>query len=264
MSTKMETIEPDTKNHEDATENATLADDDRSDGETTQSDGVSTPDEKTSGKKAAALKIAENPDDGPGRKTRTESSAGRIGRLAGDVGNRPISLRTLIIGTILLALIAATVTFAWLWMDRGAQIDDANKAQAAQAKAEQVALDYATGAADMNFQDPDGWRARLTKGTTPELATRLQKASSSMEQLIKPLQWSSTADPIAAKTESVKDGVYQVAAFVNVFTKNAQAPDGIESTATYKLTVDSNNGWVITDISGIGSNLNGGQPVQPN
>jgi Mce-associated membrane protein len=45
--------------------------------------------------------------------------------------------------------------------------------------------------------------------------------------------------------------------FVSVLTKNSQAPDGLQSTATYKMTVDSGNEWKITEISGIDSALDG-------
>ncbi|MFI9408667.1 hypothetical protein [Nocardia gamkensis] len=56
-----------------------------------------------------------------------------------------------------------------------------------------------TGAVQMDLRDPAAWKGRLAKGTDPELATRLTQASSSMEQVITPLQWVSTAKPVAAK-----------------------------------------------------------------
>ncbi|MCF3939655.1 hypothetical protein [Gordonia tangerina] len=171
--------------------------------------------------------------------------------------NRSFSTRSILVTLAVVAAIAVIAVLSWQLVAARSEVDDLNAASADRTKAEQVALDYATGAARMSFENPDDWRSRLTKGTTPELGDRLDKASTSMEQLIKPLQWSSTAQPISAKVESESGGVYQVQAFVNVFTKNAQAPDGIESTATYKMTIDKNNDWVITDISGIGSNLGG-------
>ncbi|WP_197718281.1 hypothetical protein [Gordonia insulae] len=171
--------------------------------------------------------------------------------------NRSFSTRSILVTLAVVAAIAVIAVLSWQLVAARSEVDDLNAASADRTKAEQVALDYATGAAQMSFENPDDWRSRLTKGTTPELGDRLDKASTSMEQLIKPLQWSSTAQPISAKVESESGGVYQVQAFVNVFTKNAQAPDGIESTATYKMTIDKNNDWVITDISGIGSNLGG-------
>ncbi|MGW0039426.1 hypothetical protein [Gordonia sp. NPDC003376] len=170
-----------------------------------------------------------------------------------------ISLRTLLIGVAGVVVVAAIAVLAWRLIATTSEVDGLHRAADDNAHAEKVALDYATGAAQMSFENPGDWRTRLTAGTTPELADRLRKASQSMEQLITPLRWSSTAEPIAATVTSHENGTYQVVAFVNVMTKNAQAPDGIESTATYKVTVDPAQDWSITEISGIGSNLEGAQ-----
>jgi Mce-associated membrane protein len=32
-----------------------------------------------------------------------------------------------------------------------------------------------------------------------------------------------------------------------------QAPEGLQSTATYSITIDSNHDWQISDVGGIGS-----------
>lgn len=40
-------------------------------------------------------------------------------------------------------------------------------------------------------------------------------------------------------------------------TKNNQAPEGVQSTATYSVTTDSNNDWQITDVGGIGAMMDG-------
>jgi hypothetical protein len=34
---------------------------------------------------------------------------------------------------------------------------------------------------------------------------------------------------------------------------DTQAPDNFQSTATYSITVDSTNGWQISDVGGIGA-----------
>jgi Mce-associated membrane protein len=73
---------------------------------------------------------------------------------------------------------------------------------------------------------------RLPSSTTRELRERLDQAATSMEQIIVPLQWTSTAEPITAKAVSGPDGTYTVDCFVSVRTTNAQAPEGIVSTAT--------------------------------
>jgi Mce-associated membrane protein len=40
---------------------------------------------------------------------------------------------------------------------------------------------------------------------------------------------------------------------VGVQTKTVQAPDGLQSTATYSITVDSNHDWQISEVGGIGA-----------
>lgn len=150
-------------------------------------------------------------------------------------------------------LVVALVVVGWLWFDASSDRDELLADAAGRAQAEQVALDYAVGAAGMDFRDLDTWRGRLVEGTTPELTDRLSKAATSMEQIIVPLQWASTAEPITAKAEAGPDGIYTVDCFVSVRTTNAQAPEGIQSTATYRLSMDSDNDWAITEISGIGA-----------
>lgn len=119
--------------------------------------------------------------------------------------------------------------------------------------AEQIALDYAVNAATMNFQDLNKWKNQLVGGTTPTLNAKLTKAAGSMEQLLIPLQWASTAQPLAAKVRSGDNGVYVVDTFVSVLTKTTQAPDNLQSTATYSITIDSNQNWQISDVGGIGA-----------
>jgi Mce-associated membrane protein len=155
---------------------------------------------------------------------------------------------------------AVIAVLSWQWYSAASELERRDAAAAHQRRAEQVALDYATGAAQMSFENTQEWRGRLTANTTPELTTRLARAAASMEQLIGPMQWSSSARPIAAKVESESNGVYRVVCFVDVLTKNVQAPDGVQSTATYKLDIDSGREWAITEISGIDSALGGGAP----
>lgn len=205
-------------------------------------------------KKSEATKTGANDSDAAAsRKRLGKAVAGKISGLR----ERPISLQQLVIGVAAIVLVAAIVILSWQLIAKSDEVSSMQAAQADSAHAEQVALDYATGAAKMDYQNPAEWQQRLVKGTTPELGDRLRKASTSMEQLIKPMQWTSTSEKLTAKVTSVTDGVYQVAAFVSVYTKNVQAPDGIESTATYKMTIDSNNDWVITEISGIPTSLGG-------
>ncbi|WP_228798538.1 hypothetical protein [Nocardia nova] len=187
-----------------------------------------------------------------GRRSASLFSILRRGRRTGESS---IKLKTLAVGVLVLVLAAAVALLGWQLSDTSDQIAAARSERADTAHAEQIALDYATAAAEMNFQDLAAWRTRLTKGTSPELSNRLTQAAGSMEQIITPLQWVSTAKPVAAKVRSNNNGIYAVDCFVSVLTKNSQAPEGIQSTATYQLSLDSHHNWTITDIGGVGSAL---------
>lgn len=162
-----------------------------------------------------------------------------------------VSVRTLIVGAVIVILAGAVGVLAWLYV--GAEDNlDAQAHQAANYKhGEDAALDYAVHAAEMNFQDLGAWKTKLVNGTSPELKEKLSKAADSMEQILMPLSWNSTAKPLVAKVRSESGGVYVVDAFVSVLTKTTQAPDGLQSTATYSITMDGNKNWQITDVGGI-------------
>ncbi|UYP18643.1 hypothetical protein OED52_18710 [Rhodococcus sp. Z13] len=171
---------------------------------------------------------------------------------AQDGGRRRFPLQG-VVTVVGVLLVAALAVVGWQWNDARTERDALLADSAAREEAEQVALDYALGAAQMDFKDLGPWRSRLTAGTTPELAERLTKAATSMEQIIVPLQWASTAEPITAKAVSGPDGTFIVDCFVSVHTTNAQAPEGILSTATYRLAMNNRDGWTITEISGVGA-----------
>lgn len=162
-----------------------------------------------------------------------------------------LTLRALVIGVVMLALAAGLGVMTWLYIGQRGTVEANVRAAQNQQKAEQIALEYAVNAAAMNYQDLNGWKVNLVKGTSPELNDKLSKAATSMQQLLVPLQWTSTSKPLAAKVRSDVNGVYVVDTFVSVLTKTTQAPDNLQSTATYSITIDSNNNWLITDVGGI-------------
>ncbi|MCR8896701.1 hypothetical protein NWF34_06980 [Gordonia sp. GONU] len=178
------------------------------------------------------------------------------GHAAGDrARGHQVSLRSVIVGGVILALVAALGLVSWQLHSRSEELTATQAAATAESQAEKVALDYAKGAAAIDFKDLPAWRSRLTEGTSEEMAARLTQAATSMEQIVTPLQWTSTAEPIAAVTTSVDGDVYSVDCFVGVTTKNTQTPDGIQSTATYKLRLDKSKDWKIVDISGVNAEL---------
>lgn len=180
------------------------------------------------------------------------SAADEVAASAADPGKRiTVSVRSLSYSVVVALLVVAVGVLAWLYI--GAQ--KSLNAQAATAENEQrakdVALEYAVNAAQMDFRDFAAWKVRLVDNTTPELKEKLDRAATDMEQVLAPLQWESTARPLAAAVRSEAAGIYVVDTFVSVVTKTMQAPEGMQSTATYGITIDSNNDWQISDVGGI-------------
>jgi len=160
-------------------------------------------------------------------------------------------LRSLVLTVAIIMLAIAVGVLSWLLISARAELDAKARQAANYERAEQTALDYAVNAAVIDYKDVNGWKAKLVKGTSPELKEKLTKAANSMEQILVPLQWNSEARPLVAKVRSDAGGSYIVDSFVTVLTKTMQAPDGLQSTATYSVTIDSNNDWQISDVGGI-------------
>lgn len=95
-----------------------------------------------------------------------------------------VSVRSLLIGVVIVVLALAVGVLAWRYISAEQQL----AAQAQQVEnfkhAEATALNYAVNAAQMNYQDLGGWKAKLVAGTSPELKDKLSKAADSMEQIL--------------------------------------------------------------------------------
>lgn len=163
-----------------------------------------------------------------------------------------LSVRSLSLGVLITALVAALGVMTWLYIGANGNVGAQTQQATDNAHAEQIALDYAVRAAVMDYKDLGPWKRALVDGTTPELGKKLTDAANAMEQILLPLQWSSTAKPIAAKVRSHDNGVYVVDSFVSVMTKTVQAPQDLQSTATYSVTINPADGWKISDVGGIG------------
>lgn len=169
-----------------------------------------------------------------------------------EVGKRlSISVRSLVYSGVIVVLVGAVGVLAWLYIGALGQLGAQSTAAANEQRAKDVALTYAVNAAQMNFKDFGAWKVKLVDNTTPELKEKLDRAATDMEQVLAPLQWDSTARPLAAAVRSDAAGIYVVDTFVSVLTKTMQTPEGMQSTATYGITIDSNNGWQISDVGGI-------------
>jgi len=199
--------------------------------------------------------ITDVPDDTKAAASSATDDAPQ--RAAAKSGRISISIRTLAVGAGLVVLIVALGVLGWLYFGARTTLADQNRHDADRVHAEQIALDYAVNAAIMDYKDLGPWKQNLIKGTTPELSDKLTKAATAMDQILLPLQWKSTARPLAAQVRSDSNGVYIVDAFVGVTTRTVQAAEGVESTATYSTTIDSNNAWRITDVGGIDTVVGG-------
>jgi hypothetical protein len=164
-----------------------------------------------------------------------------------------LSIRTLVTSLVIAVLVAAVGVMTWLYLGEHDKVTAQQKQVSDYQHAEQLALDYAVNAATMNFQELNTWKTKLVDGTTPALNDKLTKAATSMEQILVPLEWNSTAQPLVAKVRSDTNGIYVIDTFVSVLTKTTQAPDNLQSTATYSITIDSNDNWQISDVGGIGA-----------
>jgi hypothetical protein len=164
-----------------------------------------------------------------------------------------LTVRSLAVTSLIALLVAVVAAMTWFYLGAQRKLDEQARRAEGNAHAEKIALDYAVNAAAMNFKELDAWKAQLVAGTSPELKDKLTKAGTSMEQILVPLQWNSTSSPLAAKVISQTGGTYVVDSFVSVLTQTLQNPDPLRSTATYSVTIDSNNGWQISDVGGVGA-----------
>ncbi|NMN98893.1 hypothetical protein FGL95_28050 [Nocardiaceae bacterium YC2-7] len=137
------------------------------------------------------------------------------------------------------------------------ELRERDDAAAADQHAEHVATDYAVGASNIDFKDANAWVGRLKANTSPELANKFDATAPKLQELLVPLQWTSSATPIDATIASETGGIYRVNVFLNVTSTSAQTPTGAQTTVTYNVTVDANNDWKITDVGGMDGALPG-------
>ncbi|WP_330255990.1 hypothetical protein OG874_16355 [Nocardia sp. NBC_00565] len=156
-----------------------------------------------------------------------------------------------------LAVASITVLTVLLVSARG-ELADHDAHAADEDRSKQVAMDYAVGASTIDYRDTKAWYTKLKANTTPQLAGRFDATAPQLDQILLPLQWTSTAHPITAVVTSSSSGIYKVNAFLNVTSTSVQTPQGGQTTVTYSLTIDKNSGWKITEVGG----LDGALPIK--
>jgi Mce-associated membrane protein len=160
---------------------------------------------------------------------------------------------TLSVRTLVLGLVGALVAFGLAFgvVDnirvRG-QLNDLRDQNANNAKAEQVAGEYAVRAATLDYKDLTPWAANLKKGVSGELSKQFDVAVPAMQQILTPIRMSTTATLVSSKTTDVAGDIYRVTAVVDVTTKSLQTPDGASSLAAYVLTLNKADNWMITAV----------------
>ncbi len=240
------------------------ADDTEAPARTDDAAGPAQPVGTASTSSAASDRGASSDDepDGAARERRRRIRTERAAAATPKTITLSVSRATAVLGALCAVLAIAAVVFAGLWLSERSDAHDATNRLAAidatnaqNKHAEDVASTYAIGAATIDYQNLAAWEKTLVANTSPELSNTLQHAASQMEQIYSPVQWQSTATPIAAVATSNQNGVITVNVFVSVITKTTQTPSGMPSTATYAVTVDTKQNWLITDVRGIDSAL---------
>ncbi|MEV5838081.1 hypothetical protein [Nocardia sp. NPDC052112] len=186
-----------------------------------------------------------------GKAADAQASDTKADKSAQQSGTVSIRISTVVLGTVIGALVIAVAVLSGFLFSARSDLADRNDRAAADKKAEQVATEYAVGAATVNYQDIPSWVAELKANTVPQLANKFDATAPKLEQILVPLKWTSTAAPITAKVMSEQGSVYKVDVFVNVSSTNAQSPEGAQTTVTYNITLDKNSDWKITDVGGV-------------
>ncbi|MFI6213400.1 hypothetical protein ACIBCD_15535 [Nocardia brasiliensis] len=161
-----------------------------------------------------------------------------------------INVSTAVGIVVIASLVVALLVTGGLLMAARGELADRDAAAAAEHRAEQVATDYAVGSATVKFDDLGAWVTRLKNNASPALAAKFDASAPKLQEILTPLQWTSTATPVAATVISHNGGIYKVDVFVDVNATNSQNPAGARSTVTYTVTVDSDADWHITDVGG--------------
>ncbi|MGW4122062.1 hypothetical protein [Nocardia sp. NPDC004711] len=162
-----------------------------------------------------------------------------------------LKVSTLVTAVAAVLLVGALVTVTVLWQSARGDLKDRDAQAANDKHAEQVASDYAMGAANLNFSDFNAWTARLKSNTTPALASKFDATSSKLQEILVPLKWTSSPTLLSSQVTNRDNGAYKVNVYLNVNSTNAQNPDGVLTTIYYTVSVDPGSDWKVTDVGGI-------------
>ncbi|MVU75680.1 hypothetical protein GPX89_00285 [Nocardia sp. ET3-3] len=162
-----------------------------------------------------------------------------------------LKLSTLLIAAAAVVLVGALITVTVLWQSARGEVNDRNTQAANDAHAQQVATDWAVGAATINVADPNAWIAKLKTNATPELAKKWDAATPQLQQFVDILKLNSSATVLSSQVMSRDNGAYKVNVYLNTNNTNVQNPDGVLTTIYYTITVDAKNDWKVADAGGV-------------
>ncbi|MTE15930.1 hypothetical protein [Nocardia aurantiaca] len=162
-----------------------------------------------------------------------------------------LKVSTLVTAVAAVLLVGALVTVTVLWQSARGDLSDRDGQAANDKRAEQVASNYAMGAADLDYSDFNAWTARLKSNTTAALASKFDATSSKLQEILVPLKWTSSPTLLSSQVITRDNGVYKVNVYLNVNSTNAQNPDGVLTTIYYTVNVDPKSDWKVTDVGGI-------------
>ncbi len=182
--------------------------------------------------------------------TTAESTPARAaeGGAAASPGRSPWLLRLGAALIVVLAVVAGVAIYEAVdYRDDYRSLTTAN---ADAQRAQDVASDYAVKAALIDYRNFDPWFASLKTGVNDTMSKQFAGSEPALRDLLGQLQWVSKGTLVGSDIKSQNDGKYVVQVFVEVQVTNVQSPAGVKTTALYPITVDKNNGYAITDISG--------------
>ncbi|GGK58854.1 hypothetical protein [Nocardia camponoti] len=179
-----------------------------------------------------------------------ENSEGAQVPAESNKGTVALKVSSLLGGAVIAILAVIAIVLAALLLSSHNKLADRDAKAADNAKAEQIALDYATATGNVNYNDFNAWLTALKAGTAKPVADKFDAAAPRLQQIVTILKWTSTATPITAKVMSQDGDVFHVDAFIDTTTTNAQRPDPIRNTVLFTITVDKGQNWQITDVGG--------------
>ncbi|WP_280469344.1 hypothetical protein [Nocardia farcinica] len=152
-------------------------------------------------------------------------------------------------------LVAAAAVLAWRTDDAAGELAALRAQLDTDAAAQRVAADYALGVSQVQSGDLEAWRSALRRGVTEQLAAKLSAAVDVVGPWLRQVDYSATAEPLAATVQRRDGDLYVVQVFVDMTSRSSQTPEGVVATAAYTVTLNRAADWTITDVGGVAPDL---------